>query len=78
MPKLTNNLHQVVPTQELVAVNSLHFPVEVVHEHMCLAFSFRRPSSRTARHRPRFLGVAAQTARRGSHSHQGKWCGHRS
>ncbi|KAF7848701.1 hypothetical protein BT93_L1722 [Corymbia citriodora subsp. variegata] len=76
MPKLTNNLHQVVPTQELVAVNSLHLPVEVMHEHM--SFSFRRPSSRTAHHRPLFLGVAAQIARRGSHSHRGKWCGRRS
>ncbi|KAK3420553.1 hypothetical protein EUGRSUZ_G01386 [Eucalyptus grandis] len=93
MPKLTNNLHQVVPAQELVTVNSLHLPVEVTHEAgsalagtRCgtrlwptqAAFSFRRPLSRTARHRPRFPGVAAQTLRQGSRSLRERRCGRRS
>ncbi|KAF8015790.1 hypothetical protein BT93_H1355 [Corymbia citriodora subsp. variegata] len=79
MPKLTNGLPQVVPAQELVAINSLHLPNEVMHEYLTrAASSFHQPSSRSARRKPRFLGVAARTSRRGSHSHQGRWCDRRS
>ncbi|KAI6668309.1 hypothetical protein NL676_019376 [Syzygium grande] len=46
MPKLTNNLHQVVPAQELVAINFLHLPIEVMHE-SCVSICCPSCSGRT-------------------------------